>query len=88
MKPIYSFSLDKRSKIFCSISIGRSDNEFHSGIRWKEIISLWIMDFPILAFRIYDDPHSEDEWKSYSLGICGLSLVCCIQEPVEDSFGM
>ncbi len=56
------------------ISTGRWYSEFQSGIRIKDYFSFSILDYPILVIRKWDNPHSETPWKSYGVGIFGITF--------------
>lgn len=49
-------------------------NEFHSGIRIHDYFCLMIDQFPILVIRKYDNPHSNLDWKNYSVGFLGMTF--------------
>ena len=54
------------------MKFGRFYNEF-GGFRIRDIIAIWIDDFPVFVIRKYQDNHSATACISYSLAVLGFS---------------
>ena len=65
------------------MNIGKHYFEFHGSIRIHFYCAFYINMFPILAVVRYDDPHSKNNWSTYSISLLGVTFtkkydcICC-----------